>query len=104
MRSGKKDRGVESHQCTEVHQGNKQTLIKDHRHNIKQAKYIGMAVSHKDAMPSEKHCPRLGQVGREAGPKPITITDESETRDYSAQFKPFGNVLAPLRSESPRNT
>merc|ERR1712194_152267 len=55
-------------------------------------------------MPSEKHCPRLGQVGREAGPKPITITDESETRDYSAQFKPFGNVLAPLRSESPRNT
>jgi len=104
MRTGTKDRGDESHKCTEVHQGNKQTPTKDHRHNIKQAKYTGMTVSHKDAMPSEQYCPRLGQVGREAGPKPITITDESKTRDFLAQFKPLGNVLAPLRPESPRNT
>merc|ERR1712194_721070 len=51
-------------------------------------------------MPSGLYCPRLGQVGREAGPKPITITDESKTRDFLAQFKPLGNVLAPLRPES----
>merc|ERR1712194_786896 len=48
-------------------------------------------------MPREQHCSRLGQEGREAGPKPITITDKSKTRDFSAQLKHFGTVLAPLR-------
>ena len=63
-----------------------------------------MTDSHKDTMPSEQYCSRLGQEGREAGPKPITITDKSKTRDFSAQLKPFGTVLAVLRPESPRNT
>jgi len=85
MRTGITDRGGESHKCTEVHQRDRPTPTKDHSHYIKQAKCIGMTDSHKDTMPSEQHCSRLGQEGREAGPKPITITDKSETRDFSAQ-------------------